>query len=166
VARGAHKAMRRKQPASISCPAPSSSVAILLSGSRFRGVSLAMSMARRTVDPLDAMVADMKRRMPDPPGPRLMLPREQLIDAGEDEDAVMELTDPEMWELHNTVFGGIRYRTMREMHELEPTKTTTEWFKQQHMNRNVGDAVLRAMKCERRRAAAARDAKKQKTEPK
>jgi hypothetical protein len=52
------------------------------------------------------------------------------------------------------------------MHELEPTKTTTEWFKQAHMNRNVGDAVLRAMKSERRRAASGRDAKKQKTDPK
>jgi hypothetical protein len=123
-------------------------------------------MARRAVDPLDALVADTKRKMPEPQGPRCPLPREQLIEAGEDEDDVNELADREMWELHNRVFGGIRYRTMREMHELEPSKTTTDWFRQQHMNRNVGDAVLRAMRRERRDAAAARESKRAKTETK
>jgi hypothetical protein len=114
-------------------------------------------MADHAVDPLDALVADTKGRMPEPQGPRCPLPREQLIAAGENAADVNALATREMWELHDRVFGGIRHGTMREMHELQPLKTTTDWFRQQHMHRNVGDAVLRAMKQERRDAAAARD---------
>ena len=79
-------------------------------------------------------------------------PRELLVECGHDADDIRALADEEMWNLFSEEFGGIMYKTMRSINEIEES-ATIDWFRKQKLNKFRGFTFLKNLKA----AAAAHE---------
>ena len=77
--------------------------------------------------------------------PEIPNARDQLISCGHDAKYVMNLDDDGMWALHRKEFGGVRWKQMAALHELDPN-ATTDWFRANKLSQKRADAMLKHMK--------------------